>query len=142
MQGDEVQILAVASIIRMLNEADMIEGYLAWSTQNLLTSGLGVETILRRQSLDIGSRRLVARNAFRNTINAFEGFRLRVLDYERWQLNSFVTLPVNRYPLGANDILNDVDALDVADGKTLFSGHFGIASCHAKHQCRNLFLSP
>lgn len=107
-----------------VNEADWIQGYLAWSDQNFLHSGLGTEMIAGRQTLNFGSRRLLARNAMRNTINSFDGLRLRVLDYGNWQFNAFATMPVNRYPSSATAILDGEHDFDTADGKTWFSGGF------------------
>lgn len=107
-----------------VDEADLIQGYLAWSDQNFLHSGLGTEITAGRQTLNFGSRRLVARNAMRNTINSFDGLRFRVLDYGNWQFNAFVTMPVNRYPSSATAILDGEHDFDTADGKTGFSGGF------------------
>jgi hypothetical protein len=103
---------------------DLIQGYLAWSDQNTLFSGLGTEVVVGRQTLNFGSRRLVARNVFRNTINSFEALKLRVVDYDHWQLNAFVSLPVNRYPTASADILDGQQQFDRADGRTWFSGAF------------------
>jgi hypothetical protein len=107
-----------------VDEADLIQGYLAWSDQNFLHSGLGTEITAGRQTLNFGSRRLIARNAMRNTINSFDGLRFRVLDYGNWQFNAFVTMPVNRYPSSAMAILDGEHDFDIADGKTGFSGGF------------------
>jgi len=107
-----------------VDSVDLLQGYLAWSNQNLFHSGVGTEVIAGRQTLNFGSRRLVARNAFRNTINSFDGVRLRVLDYDRWQFNAFVSMPVNRYPTASSDILDDQSQFDRADGRTWFSGGF------------------
>jgi hypothetical protein len=101
---------------------DLLQAYLAWADQNILFSGLGTEIILGRQTLNFGSRRLVTRNAFRNTINSFDGLRLRVFDYDHWQFNAFVSMPVNRYPTSSADILDDQLQFDRADGRTWFSG--------------------
>ena len=107
-----------------VDSIDLIQGYLAWADQNALFSGLGTEIIAGRQSLNLGSRRLVARNVFRNTINSFDGLRLRVLDYDHWQFNAFVTMPVNRYPTASSDILDDQSQFDRPQGHTWFSGGF------------------
>lgn len=107
-----------------VDTADFIQGYLAWANQNLDYSGVGVEAVVGRQTLNLGSRRLVARNVFRNTINSFTGGKLRVTDYSRWQFTGFVTMPVTRYPTAATDILNDVQSFDEEDKHTLFSGGF------------------
>lgn len=107
-----------------VDSVDLLQGYLAWSDKDLFNSRLGTEVIAGRQTLNFGSRRLVARNAFRNTINSFDGVRLRVLDYDRWQFNAFVSMPVNRYPTASSDILDDQSQFDRADGRTWFSGGF------------------
>ncbi len=106
------------------NTADFLQGYLAWADPDLLHSGIGAEVIAGRQTLNFGSRRLAARNAFRNTINSFTGGRLRLLDDDRWQLNAFVTMPLQRLPTATDDILNDVHEFDEAATHTLFSGAF------------------
>jgi hypothetical protein len=106
------------------NNADFIQGYIAWDKQNVLYSGIGMEVVAGRQTLNLGSRRLVARNVFRNTINSFTGGKIRVIDYSHWQFTGFVTLPLNRTPNKATDILNDVQQFDVEDEHTVFSGGF------------------
>jgi hypothetical protein len=122
-----------------VDQADLLQAYLAWSEQNIFHSGLGVEVIAGRQTLNLGSRRLVTRNTFRNTINSYDGLRLRLTDYNNWQLNAFVTMPVNRYPIqpattatnasnavkdAAFNTFNNAMQFDEADGHTWFSGAF------------------
>lgn len=105
-----------------VDEADFIQGYLAWADQNVAYSGLGAEVIVGRQTLNFGSRRLIARNAMRNTINSFDGVRLRLLDYNNWQFNAFVTKPVGRYPNNSAQLLNDFHSFDEPEYQTWFSG--------------------
>ena len=47
--------------------------------------------------MDIGSRRFVARNRFRNTLNTFDGLKV---DYRKEDLSTtfFYTFPVSRLP--------------------------------------------
>ncbi|OAI29349.1 alginate export family protein [Methylomonas koyamae] len=106
------------------DQADFIQGYLAWAKQNIFYSGLGFEVVAGRQTLNLGSRRLVARNAMRNTINTFTGVKLRLLDYNAWQFTGFVTMPVNRYPTAALDLLEETHEFDEEDTLTWFSGGF------------------
>lgn len=56
-----------------VDEAELLQAYAAWNTKNLLGSYLSAEFKGGRQTIDLGSRRLVARNSFRNTINSFTG---------------------------------------------------------------------
>jgi len=107
-----------------VDEADFIQGYLAWADQNVAYSGLGAEVIVGRQSLNFGSRRLIARNAMRNTINSFDGVRLRVLDYNNWQFNAFVTKPVGRYPNNSTQLLDGFHSFDEPEYQSWFSGGF------------------
>ena len=107
-----------------VDSADLLQGYLKWADQNFLYSGLGTEITAGRQTLNFGSRRLVARNVFRNTINSFDGLRVRVLDYDNWQFNAFVTMPVNRYPTSSTALLDNDMKFNRPDGNTWFSGGF------------------
>ena len=110
------------------NNADFVQGYMAWANQNVFFSGIGAEVIAGRQTLNLGSRRLVARNVFRNTLNTFTGVRLRLLDYGNWEFNGFVTMPVTRYPNNAADLLDETHEFDEEDTHTWFSG--GILQMH------------
>ena len=107
-----------------VDEADFLQGYVAWADQNVNFSGIGAEAVLGRQTLNLGSRRLVARNAFRNTINSFTGLKVRLTDYSKWQFTGFLTVPVIRYPTGADLILANVHQWDEEDTHTWFSGGF------------------
>lgn len=104
------------------DQADFLQGYLAWADQNFLYSGIGAEVVAGRQTLNLGSRRLIARNAMRNTINNFTGLKLRLIDYDKWQFNGFVTIPVNRYPTTSTEILDEIQDFDEEDTHTWFSG--------------------
>jgi hypothetical protein len=76
--------------------------------------------------MDLGSRRLVARPIFRNTVNNFTGLRTRIVDYDKWQFNAFVTMPVLKYP-NYNSVTPNANMLnnqqwDKEDLHTWFSG--------------------
>jgi Alginate export len=77
---------------------DFAQVFFSWADQNTLNSGIGSEFKLGRQTMDLGSRRLVARPVYRNTVNNFTGLRARGISYDNWQVNTFVTMPVIRYP--------------------------------------------
>lgn len=110
----------------MADTADIVQGYVSWADQNAFYSGKGLEIKLGRQSMDLGSRRLVSRPIFRTTANNFTGLRVRVLDYDNWQFNAFLTMPVNRYP-NYNSVTKNSDMMnhhqwDKEDLHTWFSG--------------------
>ncbi|MGY6215898.1 alginate export family protein [Methylolobus aquaticus] len=109
----------------MVNVADFTQLYAAWSTPDLLDTGLGFEIKGGRQTLDLGSRRLVARNAFRNTVNAFTGLMARIRDGDGdWQVLAFATHPVLRLPDEKSELLNNDWAWDQEQGNKLFAGVF------------------
>lgn len=107
-----------------VDDADFIQGYLAYADQNINYSGIGGELIVGRQTLNLGSRRLVARNVFRNSINSFTGARIHLLDYNKWQLNVFATMPVLRLPADETGLLDNRQQWDEEDTRTWFSGAF------------------
>ncbi len=108
----------------MVNTLDFLQGYAAWSDQNIFFSGMGAEVTAGRQTLNLGSRRLVARNAFRNAINSFTGIKLRLLDYDNWQFTGFISTPVNRLPNNPTAALDNDQVFDRENTKTWFSGGF------------------
>ena len=89
-----------------INQTELIQGYGELFLKDALghdAKGQGRPISIRvgRQAFEIGSRRLIARNEFRNTTNNFEG--VRVLLGERYNdvdLDSFAMRPVIRYPYG------------------------------------------
>lgn len=121
----------------MADTLDFTQAYVSYANQNAFYSGKGLEIKAGRQTMDLGSRRLVARPVYRNTVNNFTGVRIRVLAYDQWQFNAFGTMPVLRYPnyiptpvggnstllaANANLMLNGTPQWDVEDTQTWFSG--------------------
>src|SRR5690606_6514695 len=78
----------------------------------------------RRFTMDLGSRRLVGRNTFRNTTNAFTGARFDWTSADNTQLTLFYTLPHVRLPADKDSILdNDVEWDDESED-IVFYGAF------------------
>lgn len=61
----------------MVNALELLQGYGAIRFDGPFATDSRSELRLGRQTMDVGSRRLVARNNFRNTINAFTGLHYR-----------------------------------------------------------------
>lgn len=80
----------------MVNENDILQLYLNFAMKPLGKSKLPSTFYVGRQTLDLGSRRLVARNSFRNTTNAFDAIRWTLGDEKHWQLATFLSRPVRR----------------------------------------------
>jgi len=87
-----------------INETELIQGFGELYLKDALgkdSKGQGRAISIRagRMAFEIGSRRLIARNEFRNTTNNFEGFRLRLGErHNDVDLDSFLMRPVIRYP--------------------------------------------
>ncbi len=100
---------------------DVLQAHVQYDAGEIIPGGTNT---LRagRQTVDLGSRRLVARNAFRNTINAFTGLDwLWEADGGGW-VRAFYFLPVRRLPEDRPSLLdNDV----VLDSQTFDSSRFG-----------------
>ncbi|MFK7794289.1 MAG: alginate export family protein [Gammaproteobacteria bacterium] len=80
-----------------VNPLDILQTYATWSyvdPQTQVTSQVRVG----RFTMDVGSRRLVARNKFRNAINSFTGLDWQRTTEKDEQFRAFYTLPVNRLP--------------------------------------------
>jgi hypothetical protein len=85
----------------MVNVADVLQAY---ADVHLGRLGGGKHALrLGREAVDLGNRRLMARNAYRNTINAFTGANW-LWNTEQSNTRAFWTLPVDRRP-------NDFEAL-------------------------------
>lgn len=106
-----------------VNEADFLQIYGAWSGENVAESGVDMEVKLGRQTLDLGSRRLVGRNVFRNTINTFTGALFRFRDnHDKWQARLFGMQPVERYPSTSQALLDGRHRFDEEAYRTYFAG--------------------
>lgn len=83
---------------------------------------VGHESRLRvgRLTMDVGSRRLVARNRFRNTINAFTGADWTWDRPSGDQLRAFFTFPVERRVCGSP--IDNRPKMDVERGEVRFWG--------------------
>ena len=100
------------------NALDLLQGYVGWRGADLVSPGDRWQIIAGRMTLDLGNRRLVARNDFRNTINAFTGIQaLWSGPEEEPRLRLFLFMPVARRPSDAasledNEIERDRESLD------------------------------
>lgn len=84
-----------------------------------------IEITAGRFHLNLGSRRLAGRNAFRNTINSFTGVRLDWRGGSGDTLTAFYTLPHTRLPANRADLIDnsvrwDRESFDL----TFWGAHF------------------
>lgn len=108
----------------LVNEVELLQAYLAWDSQDFLGTGLEAYAKGGRQTLDFGSRRLIARNRYRNTINAFTGIDFNLQETGNWQWRSFFVLPVTRLPNGRASINRGAIEFDAEAFDIYFTGTF------------------
>jgi hypothetical protein len=95
-----------------VNHLDFKQALVRAGSEHLFGGPLSGGVQVGRFTLDLGSRRLVARNVMRNTTNAFDGAYGWLATTDGSSLEAFVTRPV----------LLDPDTLDRSDGRRVFWG--------------------
>ena len=108
----------------IVNAAELLRAYVSVTRDEMLGGTLNAQA--GRITMDLGSRRLVARNRYRNTINGFTGLDVRWqgnAETGNLELRGFWTLPVRREP-GARSRLLDNDA--VFDNESLEQQFWGL----------------
>ena len=82
----------------VVNTLALLRAYLAFELENAGLPGASAHFRMGRLTIDLGSRRLVARNRFRNTINGFTGFDFAWKSGGGMEIRGFAALPVRRRP--------------------------------------------
>ena len=109
----------------VVNAAELLRAYLEFDRDDVAGGNLSLRG--GRITMDVGSRRLVARNRYRNTINGFTGIDAEWRRDDGYALRAFWTLPVQRLPSdGASLRDNEVD-FDREDTDVQFWGLVGEA---------------
>ncbi len=103
----------------IVNPLELLQAYLEASINNAGLQGSQGLLRLGRITMNVGSRRLVARNRFRNTINAFTGVDWQ-WQYQDKTFRTFYTLPIERRVVG--DIRNNNPRFDSEDTNVRFWG--------------------
>ncbi|SET37185.1 Alginate export [Nitrosomonas marina] len=83
----------------IVNSAELLRAYLEYTRPDILGGNLTMQA--GRMTLDVGSRRFVSRNRFRNTINSFTGVDINwhgSAGHNGLHLRGFWTLPGIRLP--------------------------------------------
>ncbi|MCP9453403.1 MAG: alginate export family protein [Nitrospira sp.] len=97
-----------------VNEFDVLQLFGSLTARNLFGTGLRTDVHVGRMTLDFGRRRLVARNDYRNTTNAFDGVHWYLAKDGAWRLRAFFTEPVTRF----------LDSADSVNHKNTFWGAY------------------
>lgn len=108
----------------MVNALDVLQAHVRWRASDLIPGGASTLR-LGRETLDLGSRRLVARNAYRNTINAFTGADWLWEADGGGSVRAFYFLPVDRQPADLDSLLDNEVKADWQDFSQQFWGVYG-----------------
>ncbi|WP_226634635.1 alginate export family protein [Novosphingobium profundi] len=107
-----------------VNALAVTQAYVAFDFGAALGKGTSARLQAGRFTMDLGSRRLVARNRFRNTINAFTGFRADWTGTGGEAVSAFYTMPVRRLPGDRDGILDNQVHADSQGFDQTFWGAF------------------
>ena len=94
----------------IVNPLELLQAYAEVNIDNLFTNGSKSRIRGGRITMDVGSRRLVARNRYRNTLNAFTGVDWQWTGADKSKFRLFYTLPIQRRVNG--NILNNSPRFD------------------------------
>ena len=78
------------------NEMDVLQLMASVTVNNVLETGLRTDLHVGRLTMDFGRGRLIIRNDFRNTSNAFDGVHWQLGRDKRWRVRLFLVEPVLR----------------------------------------------
>ena len=81
-----------------VNPLDVLQTYIQWDDAKNAQNNVVNDVRVGRFTMDVGSRRFVARNKFRNAINSFTGIDWSRTNASGEQIRAFYTLPVQRLP--------------------------------------------
>lgn len=98
----------------MVDKFDVLQLFGSWTVNNIVGSGLRTDFHFGRMTMDVGKRRMIGRNAFRNTVNSFDGFHWQISQGKTWRFRAFLVEPVIR----------DEVKLDTQNDKSVFWGTY------------------
>lgn len=96
-----------------VNSFELLRGYLGYRARGVFQAGDNLDLSAGRLTIDVGGRRLIARNGFRNTINAFTGLNALYAAPGGLELRAFYVIPVDRRPNDFPELLDNAIAPDV-----------------------------
>ena len=94
----------------MVNPLELLQAHIEIPLDDLALPGSRSTLRAGRLTMDVGSRRLISRNRFRNTSDGFTGIEWRWTDPNDRRVRAFYTLPLERRVSG--DVLDNRPRLD------------------------------
>jgi hypothetical protein len=118
--GDEGSSISTGEV----NALEPIQAYVGADLGSVFGKGTNASLEAGRFVLDLGSRRLVARNEFPNTTTAFTGVKFEWRGAAKERLTLFYTYPQHRLPEDKTDLLNNKVHWDHEGNDLVFWGAF------------------
>jgi hypothetical protein len=95
-----------------VNPIDVLQARAGLRLRDVLVDGDTLDVDVGRRTIDFVNRRVIARNEFRNTINAFDGLELRWASAGGHEVRAFGVVPVLRRPSSAEALAAQDAELD------------------------------
>lgn len=95
-----------------VNAFEPLQAFIAWRGHDVIAPGDGLTVQAGRMTMNLGSRRLIARNEYRNTINGFTGVDAQWRDDRGDGVRVFAVMPVVRRPSDADALIDNEIELD------------------------------
>ena len=95
--------------------------YLAWRPHDFLINGAKLDMMLGRFTMDVGSRRLVARASYRSVLQSFDGVRAVWTSLDKLAVTLAYTAPVTREPVDAASSIDNEVVLNETQNKVRFA---------------------
>ncbi len=109
----------------IVDTLDVLQAYVGARFGDVWQEKDKLNVLLGRHTMDVGSRRLVARNSFRNTINAFTGVNATWESAAGDGIRAFYVLPVQRLPSDLEDLQDNEVEFDEERSQVQFYGVHG-----------------
>lgn len=127
-------------LIASVNTAAWLQAYGRWRQDNRAAGGSVHEVRLGRQTIDLGSRRLVARNEFRNHPNFFSGLHYQYESPQGAVLRALWVSPIRLEPRDPPSLLDNRRQGDVATSDLQLRGLHGQWPLHGLNARAELYL--
>ena len=95
-----------------INTLEPAQAYLAWRPRDFLLDGAKLDLTAGRFTMDVGSRRLIARANYRSILASFDGVHAVWTSKDKMALTVSYTAPVTREPSDAASALDNEVSLD------------------------------
>lgn len=108
-----------------VNTLEPLQALVGMRFDDVFSQGDRLDVSAGRMTINLGSRRLVARNNFRNTINAYSGVQAVWKRADGFETRAFYVEPVQRKPTDLAALLDNDSELDSASSDVSLWGLFG-----------------